>query len=80
MFQPDFLNYNLVWPDWKPNISTVASYKLHAVFLRYAYQCQLLTLVASARSSTIQRGSPSPHLAMTFHTLLVSSKVQARAS
>lgn len=27
-------------------------------------QCQLLTLVASARSSTIHRGSPSPHLAM----------------
>lgn len=28
------------------------------------HQCQLLTLVASARSSTIQRGSPSPHLAI----------------
>jgi len=27
------------------------------------HQSQLLTLVASARSSTIQRGSPSPHLA-----------------
>lgn len=30
------------------------------------HQCQLLTLVASARSSTIQRGSPSPHLAIGF--------------
>lgn len=29
-----------------------------------SHQCQLLTLVASALSSTIQRGSPSPHLAM----------------
>ena len=34
------------------------------------HQCQLLTLVASDLSSTIQRGSPSPHLAMAapkFH-------------
>ncbi len=29
-----------------------------------SHQCQLLTFVASARSSTIHRGSPSPHLAM----------------
>lgn len=29
------------------------------------HQCQLLTLVASARCSTIQRGSPSPHLAIS---------------
>lgn len=28
------------------------------------YQCQLFTFVASGRSSTIQRGSPSPHLAI----------------
>lgn len=28
-------------------------------------QCQLLTFVASGRSSTIHRGSPSPHFAMT---------------
>lgn len=28
------------------------------------HQCQLFTLVASARSSTIQRGSPSPHFAI----------------
>lgn len=32
--------------------------------LKSTYQCQLLTLVASGRSSTIQRGSPSPHLAI----------------
>lgn len=31
---------------------------------RSPHQCQLLTLVPSARSSTIQRGSPCPHLAM----------------
>merc|ERR1719420_1710076 len=30
----------------------------------FSVQCQLFTLVASGRSSTIQRGSPSPHLAM----------------
>lgn len=29
-----------------------------------SYQCQLLTFVASALSSTIHRGSPSPHFAM----------------
>lgn len=28
------------------------------------YQCQLLTFTASGRSSTIHRGSPSPHLAI----------------
>ena len=28
------------------------------------HQCQLFTFVASARSSTIHRGSPSPHLAI----------------
>lgn len=29
------------------------------------HQCQLFTLVPSSRSSTIQRGSPWPHLAMS---------------
>ncbi len=29
-----------------------------------SHQCQLLTFVASALSSTIQRGSPSPHFAI----------------
>lgn len=30
----------------------------------FPYQCQLLTFLASALSSTIHRGSPSPHLAI----------------
>lgn len=30
----------------------------------FSVQCQLFTLVPSTRSSTIQRGSPSPHLAI----------------
>ena len=30
----------------------------------FSVQCQLFTFVASGRSSTIQRGSPSPHLAI----------------
>lgn len=33
--------------------------------LFHSYQCQLLTFVASALSSTIHRGSPSPHFAMS---------------
>uniref|UniRef100_A0A915KSC1 Uncharacterized protein n=1 Tax=Romanomermis culicivorax TaxID=13658 RepID=A0A915KSC1_ROMCU len=32
----------------------------------FSVQCQLFTLVASGRSSTIQRGSPSPHLAIVL--------------
>lgn len=30
----------------------------------FSYQCQLFTLVPSGLSSTIQRGSPSPHFAI----------------
>lgn len=43
-----------------PNCSTPVAWPAST------HQCQLLTLVASARSSTIQRGSPSPHLAIGF--------------
>lgn len=42
-----------------------------------SHQCQLLTLVASALSSTIQRGSPSPHLAMAVQ-LDIMSRVSDR--
>lgn len=45
--------------------------QLHGNFTKYQigynkllYQCQLLTLVASGRSSTSHRGSPSPHFAI----------------
>lgn len=42
--------------------------------LRNTYQCQLLTLVASGRSSTIHRGSPSPHFAILKRSVQKSSK------
>lgn len=40
---------------------------LHDVIVMTIYQCQLLTFVASGLSSTIHRGSPSPHLAIFWY-------------
>lgn len=45
--------------------------------IKYHYQCQLLTLVASGLSSTIQRGSPSPHLAIPTITIDVRDELES---
>lgn len=48
--------------DQRP-VRTLILFLLHASAF-FSVQCQLLTLVASGLSSTIQRGSPSPHFAI----------------
>lgn len=47
---------------------------------RRPHQCQLFTLVPSSRSSTIQRGSPWPHLAMAEQTGRKTRKGQGAAA
>lgn len=56
--------FSVLHPEWRQgfwrfSFSTSARHRCGAT-----YQCQLLTLVASARSSTIHRGSPWPHFAI----------------
>ena len=56
------------------DISTKLLLKLYTK----TYQCQLLTLVASGLSSTIHRGSPSPHLAIFPKTKFSPNKFKRK--
>lgn len=58
------------WKFLHTKVQTFPRFKMTEVWKIKTNQCQLLTLAASGRSSTIHLGSPSPHFAIFNHWLL----------